>query len=102
MLGEDPSREWIEDEIRKQAQVSAGAIRSHLQELEQRGLLRCRLSETQFYCQYGPHNLDLEEKIGRMLLLYRQRPVTMIRMIYERPANALRDFAAAFRLRSKE
>lgn len=102
VLGEDPSREWSSDEIREPAQVSPDSIRTHLQALEARGLIACRYSESQVFCQYGPHSKALDENVQKMLDLYRQRPVTMIRLVYERSSAALREFADAFRLGKKE
>ncbi len=102
ILGEDQTREWIDYEIGKQAQIAAETIRDHLQYLEQRGLLRCRTNETGVVCQFGPHSTDLADKVTRLLELYRQRPVTMIRLVYERPSASLRDFADAFRIKNKE
>jgi hypothetical protein len=102
ILGEDPAREWTAEDIGKLAQVSVESIRIKLQELQQRGLLRCRVEETALFCQFGPHTQDLDDALRRLLTLYRQRPVSMIRLVYERPASSLRDFADAFRIRSKD
>jgi repressor of nif and glnA expression len=102
VLGENPASQWIDEEIRKAAQVSAESIRGQLQELQQRGLLRSWTAENAVYCQYGPHSAELESKVARLLELYQQRPVTMIRMVYDKPAASLRNFADAFRIRGKE
>lgn len=102
VLGDEPSREWADDELGKLAQVSPETIRPRLQELDQLGLVRCRNDGEGLICQYGPRTEELQKKLERLLVLYQQRPVTMIRMIYDRSANALRNFADAFRLKSKE
>jgi hypothetical protein len=44
----------------------------------------------------------LQELVDRLLQLYRERPVTMIKMVYERAKDPLRKFADAFRLRKEE
>jgi DNA-binding IclR family transcriptional regulator len=102
ILGEAPTREWSHEEIVGHVQVSPEAAQSHLQALEKSGLLRCRRTPDGTYCQYGPHTQELENKVRRLLEVYQQRPVTMIRLVYERPAASLRDFADSFRLRKKE
>jgi DNA-binding IclR family transcriptional regulator len=101
VLGEVPTREWSDDEIRGQAQVSTESIHIHLQALQERGLLRCGRDGERIYYQYGPQSAELEEKVRQMLELYRQRPVTMIRMVYEQPATSLRNFANSFRFRKE-
>lgn len=102
VLGDEPNREWVDPELAKQVQITPETIRSRLHELKQLGFIRCRSNGDRLICQYGPQTVELEKKLQQLLVLYRQRPVTMIRMIYERPANALRNFADAFRLKSKE
>lgn len=102
VLGEAPDREWSDEEIRGQVQVSEESVKAHLQSLQERGLLRSRRAEARIYCQYGAQSAKLAEQVRRLLELYRQRPVTMIRMVYERPSMSLREFSDAFRLRKKE
>lgn len=102
VLGDEPGREWVDEEVGMQAQVTPETTRTRIQELSQLGFIRCRTDGERFVCQYGPHTAELEVKLQKLLDLYRQRPVTMIRMIYDRPATALRNFADAFRLKSKE
>jgi hypothetical protein len=86
----------------REAQTTPAAMASHFALLHSRGLLRSeRRMETEF-CRFGARTPELQEKLDRLLELYRQRPVTMIRMIYDRASGALRTFADAFRLRKQE
>lgn len=102
VLGDAPNREWTDSEVETQAQVRPERTRTCLKELEQHGFIRCRLEGAQLICRFAAHTPELEKKLQQLLFLYRQRPVTMIRMIYERSANPLRDFADAFRLKSED
>ena len=102
VMGEDRTREWSAREICEKAQVSAESCQAHLEALHEHGILRVERTASRIYFQFGPTTAELEQKVRRLLELYRQRPVTMIRMVYERPASSLRDFADAFRLRKKE
>lgn len=102
VLGEDRVREWPDDEIGKQVQSAPGKITMHLNALEARGMLTCVRRDGRVFCRYGPQSPELEPQILRLLELYEQRPVTMIRMVYERANNALRNFADAFRLKKEE
>ena len=45
---------------------------------------------------------DLEEMLGRLLQMYKERPVTMIKMVYERAEDPLRAFADSFRIRKED
>jgi len=102
VLGESPAREWTDDEVRQQAQVSAESIHAHLQGMNEHGLLRCRKVDSKIVCGYGPHSAELEAGVRRLLDVYRQFPVTMIRLVYKSRTSSLDAFADAFRIRSKE
>jgi hypothetical protein len=43
----------------------------------------------------------LRHALASLAVMYKQKPVTLIRAIYERPSSA-ESFADAFRLRTKE
>lgn len=51
--------------------------------------------------RYDPPR-DLEPAIGELAELYRTKPVSLVRAIYERPSRAIQSFADAFRLRKEE
>jgi hypothetical protein len=102
ILGSDPLREWTAPEMAREAQTDAVAMAAHLSALHARGLLRREEREGTVYCRCGARTPELEQKLNRLLELYRQRPVTMIRMVYEKASGSLRTFAEAFRLRKKE
>lgn len=102
VLGESPSRELTDDEMQRLAQVSADSIQSHLQVMNECGLIRCRTEGSTVLCRYGPHSAELESNVQRLLEFYRRFPVTMIRLVYKRSTTSLGDFADAFRFRNKE
>jgi len=102
VLGENPTREWSDVELGGSVQAAAESLNAHLAALHARGMLsRVRRDDRSFW-KYGPASSDLEAKVRRLLELYGQRPVTMIRLVYQRPASALRVFSDAFRLRKGE
>jgi hypothetical protein len=57
---------------------------------------------TDWVGRHGPHTPELADQVGRLLQLYRERPVTMIKMIYARAKDPLRVFSDAFRIRKEE
>ena len=48
---------------------------------------------------YAPRSARDREAVDELATLYHQRPVTLVRMIYEQPPSAVKSFADAFRLR---
>jgi hypothetical protein len=102
ILDEDRGREWRADEIASQVQTTPELAHAHLAALQGRGVLTCVQREGGVYCRYGPHSAELEGQLQRLLELYRQRPVTMIRMVYALPPSPLRTFSDAFRLRKEQ
>jgi hypothetical protein len=102
VLGENPAREWSDVELGGSVQAGAESLQTHLTALHARGMLNRVHRDQQHFWKYGPATSDLEAKVRRLLELYGQRPVTMIRLVYQRPASALRVFSDAFRLRKGE
>lgn len=52
--------------------------------------------------RYAPASDDLRAATDELDAMYNQRPVTLVRALYSRPATAVRSFADAFRLRREE
>ena len=102
VLGEHPAREWSDAELVGSVQVAGDTLEAHLAALHTRGMLSRIRRDDKYYWKYGAASADLEAKVRRLLELYGQRPVSMIRLVYQRPASALRVFSDAFRLRKGE
>jgi hypothetical protein len=83
-------------------QTTAELAVAHIAALEGRGLLQCERRDGSLYCRFGTRSPELEAQLQQLLELYRQRPVTMIRLVYEKPSDPLRDFSDAFRLRKEK
>lgn len=101
VLGDLVAREWAPDELAREIQADPQVVASHLGKLQRRGLLVCDNRPTGLVCRYGPQNPDLEERVRRLLEVYRERPVTLIKMVYARENARLRAFAEAFRIRKE-
>src|SRR5688572_11806740 len=76
VLGEDPAREWSAADLAGEVQATPEALAAHLAALHRRGLLVSTTRDAGLYCRYGPHTPELEGMLGRLLGLYRERPVT--------------------------
>jgi DNA-binding IclR family transcriptional regulator len=50
---------------------------------------------------YAPKSQELALAVEQLAAMYNERPVTLIRAIYDRPPEPVMSFADAFRLRGK-
>jgi DNA-binding IclR family transcriptional regulator len=98
LLAEDPAGEWPIPALARAVQAPPQAVVAQAEALERRGLLSASRGPETCY-RYGPHTPELQDGLKRLLRLYNERPVTMIRMVSARAQIALKDFADAFRLR---
>lgn len=101
VLGEQPTREWTPATLAGEVQATPPAIAAHVAALQARGLLTSVQQGGELVCQYGPHTPELQQLVSRLLQLYKERPVTLIRLVYARASGRLRAFADAFRLRKE-
>lgn len=51
--------------------------------------------------RYQPRDLDLRHAVEQLVEAYRTRPVSLIRVVYERPPESAQRFADSFRLRKE-
>lgn len=49
--------------------------------------------------QYGPRTVADRQDVDGLALMYHQRPVTLVKLVYEQPSTPAKSFADAFRLR---
>lgn len=102
VLSEVPDREWDIASLAHEVQAEPQRIRAHLAAMAARGLLSMTVQGPNITCRHGAGTPDLEQMVSRLLQVYRERPVTMIKMVYERAKDPLRAFADAFRFRKKD
>lgn len=72
-----------------------------LVDLRECGLLE-RVAEARGSYRYLPRNAALRSAVEELSAMYHQRPVTLVRAIYERPVSPVKSFADAFRFRGEE
>lgn len=101
VLGEDATREWRDDEIATQTQSTTEMAQTNLFALEARGMLMCVQRDGSVACRFGPHSAELEARIRRLLASYQHRPVTMIRIVYERNANTSGSSSDVFKIKKQ-
>ena len=79
------------------AQKSVPLASEHLQALAGRGFLVHHESENAY--SYPLRAAEVDHAIEQLSRMYHQRPVTLIKALYDRPSTAVLSFADAFRLR---
>lgn len=101
-LGEDPGKIWSADDLARVTQVEPSIMPAHLSALEGRGLVRTQTHEGRLACQYNLQTTQAAGMLTRLLQAYKEHPVTLIRIVYERADERLKAFAEAFRLRKEK
>lgn len=84
------------DELRRVTHIAERSVVRCLDELSEAGIVR-QVSPTAW--QYGPRTVQEREALDKLAQMYHQRPVTLVRLVYERPSAPLKSFSDAFRLR---
>jgi hypothetical protein len=102
VLGESPDREWSAARLAAELQSPADKLSADVAALAGRGLVSTQTRGQELVCRYSPATRELGEQLRRLLQYYRERPVSMIKLVYARAADPLRAFADAFRLRKGE
>jgi hypothetical protein len=101
VLGEGPAREWTAAALAAEVQGPPADMAEHLAALARRGLIATERRGAEAVWRYAPASPELDGIVGRLLKCYRERPVSMIKLVYAQAADPLRAFADAFRLRKK-
>jgi hypothetical protein len=98
LLRSDPHKLWTVDEVSHALYTQPAAAQMRLGDLQGRGLLAARDDNRWQYATTGA----VDELVGRMADLYRDRRVTVITLIYSKPQQQVQAFADAFKLRKDQ
>ena len=101
VIAEDPAREWRASELAAEIQAEPSAAAAHVTALAGRGLVIASSKDGEA-ARHGTATPELGGRLAAVLAAYRERPVTMIKLVYARANERLRAFSDAFRLRKKE
>jgi hypothetical protein len=102
ILGEDRAQARDASALAEMVQTQPQIAAQHLAALDARGLLTLAVDGTGQLARHGPKTPELEDMVNRLLQLYKERPVTLIKLVYARASDPLRAFADSFRLRKEE
>lgn len=99
LLHRQPAQAWEAGSAARELGLSSEMAAVLLRELCQDHLAA---SEAQNTFRFAPANVAAAETVARIAVLYRERRVTLIQLIYAAPVDRLRSFADAFDLRKKK
>lgn len=83
---------WTPEEVAKELRTSVNSAGRWLQYLKSRRLL------VDAY-RFEPPSADVDKLIGDLRVLYSQRRVSLIELIFNKPASQVQSFANAFRVK---
>ena len=88
------------ESVAAEAQIPThAAARRHLDDLVAAGLAEAAGKDAY---RYAPSTGELGAAVDALARMYNEKPVTLVRAVYARPADPVQAFADAFRLRREE
>ena len=97
-LRREEDRAWQPAPIAGELRMDPKTAQQALEDLTGAGLAR---NEGGSYT-YAPRTDRDRQAVDGLATMYNERPVTLVRALYDRPAQALRSFSDAFRIRGSE
>jgi hypothetical protein len=94
----DAERAWRPEEIAIELRIDSKTAEQALRDLATAGLA----AEQHGVYKYAPRSESARKAVDGLATMYNARPVTLVRALYDRPAQALRSFSDAFRIRGEE
>lgn len=98
MLHNAPDKAWAADEVARELRIDRAWAEGQLDGLCQQGLVACSESEGARQYRYAPAPA-VRGAVDGLAKAYAERRVTVISLIFAKPADSLRAFSDAFRLR---
>ena len=102
LLSAHRERTWTATEVSRELRSSFDSAANRLRALQTKRILREEgdrtLSEELIY-RYGPQSEKMDFLIGRLAELYRTRRFSVMNLIFSKPAESIRTFADAFKIR---
>ena len=99
LLAKEPTHRWSASEIRERLRLAIDLPAGVFIDLVESGLIIREPGDTPRY-QYQPSSSSLREAVASLIVLYEERPVTLVRTVYSRP-SAVQSFADAFIIRKR-
>lgn len=101
LLQSHANRSWTPDEVARELRIDSTASQAQLVQLVARGLASRSEADPNSF-KYQPSNSALDATVAKLASEYAARRVSIISLIYSKPADTLRSFSDAFRLFRRE
>ncbi len=98
LLEREPERGWTADEVSRQVFTVPAAAIGSLEGLVAQGLVASDGAANPVY-RYAPAGDGLRSQVSALAAAYRASRVAVIQLVFAKPADPLRSFADAFRVR---
>lgn len=99
LVRRSPGRTWSAADVARELYSHPTSIAQRFERLLGRGLLR---ESAPGFFQYAPRSAELDQAVGRVAEMYRERRVAVISLIASKPIENVRAFSDAFRIRKKK
>lgn len=101
LLHGDRNRSWSASGIARELRIDRSWPQTELQGLCDKGILSCEGGADPVY-RYAPKDPGMDAVVGDLAAAYADRRVTIIGLIFSKPAEKLKTFADAFRIRKEQ
>ncbi len=98
LLAREPGRGWTADEVSRRVFTVPAAAVASLEGLVARGLAASDTAADPSY-RFAPATDELRRQVEALSEAYRVSRVAVIQLVFQKPADPLRSFADAFRMR---
>lgn len=99
LLHRTSPRDWTAVAVGRELRIDPISAARRLAEFQERGLVRARASEDALRFWYEGTAPDNDRAISQLATAYKDRRTSVLNLIFSTPADAVRIFADAFRLR---
>lgn len=93
-----PGRDWTALDVSRELCTTIDSARTRLEHWAAKALILAKTPET---FSLAPQDPDVGLLLGSLAAIYKQKRVTVISHIYNKPASPVRAFSKAFRIRKE-
>lgn len=98
LLSGNPHKWWTATGVYEVIKSSVQSVHDRLNEMADRGLLN-KEADSEVRYQFSPKNEQVWKVTSELRDAYKERSVKVVQAIYNKPPDAVQEFARAFRLR---
>jgi hypothetical protein len=92
-------RAWDSTDVAKELRIDPAWVDGQLRAMAAKGMFVAAAGAPPTQFRYAPKTPDVDRTVADLARAYADRRVTVIGLIFSKPADTLRTFADAFRLR---